>query len=121
MSLPALTLILMAQLAGETFVTFTGLPIPGPVIGFLIMFIGLVLKKGVPEPLQQTSTSILRFLSIMFVPAIVGVMVHVGRIAEHWQAVVAAIFASTALTIIITGWLMQRLTRNLHHDNGGDA
>lgn len=112
MSLPALTLILIAQLAGETIVTVTGLPIPGPVIGFLLMFIGLIIKKGVPEPLQQTASGILKHLSIMFVPAIVGVMVHVTRIAEHWEAVVAALFVSTALTIAICGWLMQKLAKD---------
>ena len=47
--LHALTLILVCQLIGEVGVLVTGLPVPGPVIGMLLLLGWLFLKGGVPE------------------------------------------------------------------------
>jgi len=112
--LGAITLLLVYQLLGEIVVLGLGLPVPGPVIGFAALFLTLVARRGVSEELRETANGILAHLSLLFVPAGVGVMVHLGRLRDEWLPITVALVASTALTVALTalalGWLM-RLAR----------
>lgn len=116
-----ITLLLGCQLAGEAVVRLVGLPIPGPVVGMVILFIGLVIRGGVPEGLDQVGRGLLVNLSLLFVPAGVGVMVHVDRIAREWLPISAALIVGTLVTIAVTGWAMSRLTKGgrTAHGHGG--
>jgi holin-like protein len=73
-----LALILACQLVGETISVAADIPVPGPVIGMAILFIGLLIKRGLPAGLEQAGGGLLRHLALLFVPAGVGVMLH-GR------------------------------------------
>jgi holin-like protein len=106
-----LTLILVCQLFGEFFVVWTGLPVPGPVIGMMLLFCGLVIRGGLPEGLAQVGDTLLRHLSLLFVPAGVGVMLHAGLIGEEWLAISVALVASTLLTIAVTAAAMVAFKR----------
>jgi holin-like protein len=108
----SLALILLCQLAGEVLVRLTHLPVPGPVIGMGLLFAGLVLRGGPPEKLEKTADGLLAHLSLLFVPAGVGIMLHLDLILSQWQPILAALVISTALTIGATGLIMQRLARN---------
>jgi holin-like protein len=107
----SLALILLCQLIGEVLVRLTHLPVPGPVIGMGLLFIGLVLRGGPSEKLEFTANGLLSHLSLLFVPAGVGIMLHLDLIAAQWLPIAAALLISTALTIGVTAWLMQRLAR----------
>jgi putative effector of murein hydrolase LrgA (UPF0299 family) len=108
--LNALTLILVCQLAGELVAAWASLPVPGPVIGMVLLFIILIVRGGIPENVAQTGDGLLRHLSLLFVPAGVGVMLHFKLLGEDWAAVVAALIVSTLVTIAVTGWVMARLS-----------
>ncbi|MGE5475211.1 MAG: CidA/LrgA family protein [Bacteroidales bacterium] len=105
----SITVLLLCQLAGEVIARLTHLPVPGPVIGMLLLFVGLVIRRGVPEQLEKTGTTLLSHLSLLFIPAGVGVMVHLKLIAGEWLPIGAALVGSTALTIAVTGLVMQWL------------
>jgi len=107
----SLALILLCQLIGEVLTRLTHLPVPGPVIGMGLLFGGLVIRGGPPEKLEKTADSILSHLSLLFVPAGVGIMLYLDLIADQWLPILAALLVSTALTIAVTGWLMQRLAK----------
>jgi len=102
-----LLILLACQLAGELLVFLAGLPVPGPVLGFLLLF--LLCRGRVPATLETTAPVLLSDLSLLFVPAGVGVMLHLARIAEEWPAILAALLLSTWLTIGLTGLLFARL------------
>jgi holin-like protein len=117
--LAAITLLLVYQLIGEAIAFVFKLPIPGPVIGMLLLFLTLIFRGargGMPgnlgKNLRETANSLLSHLSLLFVPAGVGVMVHFGRIASEWLPILAALVGSTVLTIAATAltmrWLMRR-------------
>lgn len=110
--LGALTLLLLYQLAGEVTVQYFALPVPGPVVGMAMLFATLVIRGGVGEELRGTATNLLQHLSLLFVPAGAGVMVHFARLGDEWVAIVAALVASTAITLAVTGMLLCRLLRN---------
>lgn len=65
---------------------------------------------------------LLSHLSLLFVPAGVGVMLHLGRIAEEWPAILAALLLSTWLAVAVTGLLFARLVGATDRASGsGDA
>jgi len=106
-----LTLILICQLAGEFVVNAAGLPIPGPVIGMILLFLFLIFKGEIPQQLESVTRGLLNNLSLMFVPAGVGVMVHLKLLEADGAALLIAIVVSTALTIMVTAWVMTKLAK----------
>lgn len=109
--LGALTLLLAFQLAGEALVLYFRLPVPGPVVGMLLLFASLVARGGVPAALGSTANGILTHLSLLFVPAGTGILLHFSRVAGEWPAILVALVVSTALSIGVTALTMQALIR----------
>lgn len=119
-----LTLIFCCQLVGELFIATTGLPVPGPVVGMAILFLGLLVRGSVPEDLGKVADTLISNLSLLFVPAGVGVMLHAGLIAAELVPISVALVLSTLLTIAATGacmsWLGSRAgTSGKTADGGG--
>ena len=117
--LEALTLILVCQLVGEVSVLFTGLPVPGPVLGMLLLLAWLFLRGDVPESVGRTADTLLAHLSLLFVPAGVGVLVHWERMRGQWAAIAAALVLGTLITLAVTALTMTAVTR-LTRRGGGD-
>jgi len=109
--LGTLTILLLCQLAGELIARVAHLPVPGPVLGMLILFAGLMLRGGVPAAVQETAGGILRHLSLLFIPAGVGVMVHMERLSAEALPVVLALFGSTLFGVAVTAKVMAVLLR----------
>jgi holin-like protein len=107
----SLSLILLCQLAGEVVVRGFALPMPGPVVG-LVLLLGLLLARDrfsvlARGPLQQggvetVSKNMLAHLSLLFVPAGVGVVQKLDLIAAHGLAVVGVLAISVVITLLVT-------------------
>jgi len=109
--LGALTLLLVYQLIGEVLVQLLALPVPGPVVGMLLLFVTLVVRGHAPQALRDTSNGLLAHLSLLFVPAGVGVMLHFERLGAEWLPIVVALVASTVITIGVAALVMRALQR----------
>ena len=109
--LRALTILISCQFVGELAARAAGLPLPGPVIGLLILLVALTLRGGPDKALQDTSTGLLRHLSLLFVPAGVAIVTQLDALAENWFAILVSVAVSTTLGLVVTGWVMQRLSR----------
>nr|WP_319390084.1 CidA/LrgA family protein [uncultured Cohaesibacter sp.] len=107
-----LTVILLCQLFGEALVVFFGLPVPGPVIGMALMFVGLLIKGSVPDGLSVVGESLLSHMSLLFIPAGVGIMVNAELIRRELLPISVSLVISTLLCVAVTGLLMSWLTRN---------
>ncbi|GHD48190.1 CidA/LrgA family protein [Thalassobaculum fulvum] len=107
----SLTLLLVCQLAGEVIVGLFRLPIPGPVLGMVFLFAGLLVRGGVPQAMQTTAGTLLSHFSLLFVPAGVGVMLHLGRLEDAWLAIGVALIASTLVAVAVTALAMLGLER----------
>jgi holin-like protein len=77
----------------------------------LLLFLTLMVRKGVPDVLRGTSQQLLSHLLLLFVPAGVGVMLHFGRLGEEWLALAVALVASIVITIVVTALVMRLLQR----------
>ncbi len=109
--LAPLTALITCQCLGEVLARAAGLPLPGPVVGLLIL-LGWLIARGGPGPeMRSTSHGLLRHLTLLFVPAGVGVMTQLDALAQDWLTILVAIVVSTTLGVAVTGVLMQRLSR----------
>ena len=107
----SLGLILLCQLMGEIAVREIGLPIPGPVIGLMLLFVLLLGRDRIAllrwGPLQgggveKAADGMLAHLSLLFVPAGVGVVQQLDLVAEHGVAIFLILLLSAVVTLLIT-------------------
>lgn len=103
-------ILLVLQLAGEVTARGLGLPVPGPVLGMAFLVAGLAIwaRMGGPDPVTATAPlgkvadGVLANLSILFVPAGVGVVQYLDLIAAEGSAIVVTLIASTLITMLAT-------------------
>jgi holin-like protein len=111
MTLGFITWLLVFQLLGEVISKGLGLPLPGPVVGMALLFVVLVVRGDLPDGLKDTAAGLLKHLSLLFVPAGVGVMMHLHLLQDEWQAISAALLVSTLATIAVTALVMKGLLK----------
>ena len=98
--LPTLGLLLACQLIGEITVRGSGLSIPGPVLGLALLIVILRTRPALAKELRPTITVILANLSLLFVPAGVGVIGNLEVLAEDWFALLVVLVLSTLLAML---------------------
>jgi holin-like protein len=104
-------ILLLCQLAGTVLQQGTGLPIPGPVLGLMILLAALAWRGGAPVRLRDTCQGMLKYFGLLFVPAGVGVVGEMQALRANALAIIIAIPISTILGLAVTGLLMQFLAR----------
>ena len=107
--LSGMALLLVYQLLGTAIAMLLGLQIPGPVLGMILLFLSLLLLRRVPPSLSFTADGLLSHLSLLFIPAGVGVITHLQRISSEWFPIVTTVFVSTLVSMAVTAWVMQRV------------
>jgi holin-like protein len=105
-----LTVLLICQLIGEVTAKALDLPMPGPVLGMLLLF-GILLWRGAPNWLNQVAQELLRVLPLLFVPAGVGIMNHAQLMRAEWLAIAVTLLVSTVITMIVTAGALLLLLR----------
>lgn len=107
----SLSLILLCQLIGEVIVRGLRLPMPGPVVGLMILLALLLARDRFAilawGPLQQdgvesASCGLLAHLSLLFIPAGVGVVQKLDLLAEHGIAIAVILAVSVVVTLLVT-------------------
>lgn len=113
MVLVALFVLLLCQLVGEVLSRTLGIPVPGPVLGMLLLAAWYMLRRREPEkPMRHAAEGLLRWLGLLFVPAGVGVVANLDLLRAAWLPVVVALLGSTLATLLVTALLMHWLTRS---------
>jgi holin-like protein len=74
----------------------------------MLLLLGLLLGRGhTPTPVRQTAESLLRYLALLYVPAGVGLMIHLDLIARDWLALLLALFISTVMAMTVTALVLK--------------
>ncbi len=107
----ALAALLVFQLIGEVLARTFALPIPGPVIGMLLLVGVLLVRGATPRSLQATATGLLAHLSLLFIPAGVGVIVHLATLQRALLPLLATLLMSTLITTVVTASLLTLFRR----------
>lgn len=110
--LRGLALLLVFQSLGEIIVRASGMGVPGPVIGMVLLFAFLVARRVPPASLAQAADGLLSHLAIFYIPAAVGVMLYARPLAEQGLAWIVAIVLSTFLAMLVPAWLLKRWLGN---------
>ncbi len=105
----ALALIVALQYLGSVLAEVLALPVPGPVIGLVMLF--ALLRAGLAplDALETVSGALIRFLPLFFVPAGAGLVLHLDRLGAEWTAIALALIPGTLTALALTAWLFSRL------------
>ena len=115
--LKSIFIIFLFQLIGESIQKYFEITITGPVIGLILLLFGLIslratkniFIKKTKEEITETATYITSYLSLLFVPIGVGVVMHLAYLEKNYIEVLAVIFFSTIFTIGFTAFLMEKI------------
>lgn len=115
--LAAFATLLVCQLAGEAIVRTASLPMPGPVVGMMLLFALMVARAPLPGGLGDTADGILRHLSLLFVPAGVGVVQQLDRLGQDGIRLVAVVVISTVIALAVTALVFAAFAKALGADD----
>ncbi|MCL2523826.1 MAG: CidA/LrgA family protein [Betaproteobacteria bacterium] len=111
----SLFFLLLLQLLGEAAVHILALPIPSAVLGMLLLWFWLLTGLPVPKKLETLVRGILNYLTLLFIPAAVGIIEHKQRIvSDGWWLLLVLVF-STLLGIAAAAWVMRWLEKHDAH------
>lgn len=107
-----LTWLLLCQGVGEVLVRLLDLPVPGPVVGMVVLLGLLVLRRPpVDAGVLRAADQVLEHLQLLFVPAGVGVVVYLAVLRDEALPLVAGLVASWFLGLVAVGWTVGGLAR----------
>ncbi|MEI5675383.1 MULTISPECIES: CidA/LrgA family protein [unclassified Nocardioides] len=105
-----LTWLLGCQLVGEVLVRLTDAPVPGPVVGMVVLFVVLQVRRAADDvPVVRVSDALLRHLQLLFVPAGAGVVGYLSVLREDALPVTVALVGSWVLGLAVVGWTVSLL------------
>ena len=107
-----LFILLLYQSLGEIGNRLLGLPLPGPVLGMLLLFVSLCVIKTVPADLDKGSQVIIGNMAMLLIPAATGFAYYLIEIQHQVLPIAVAITLGTLLAIIFTALLMNSLIRS---------
>lgn len=107
--LRAFCTLLICQMIGETLSHGLHLPVPGPLIGMLILLAWFIYRGGPSTELANFSTKLLSWLAMLFVPAATGIITGFDVLKADWWRIGIAILISTSVGLAVTAWTMNRL------------
>lgn len=112
MVLYAVLVLLALQLVGEMLVQALGWPLPGALVGALLLLAGLLWLGRLPKALEQTAGALLQNMMLLFIPIVAGVMLHFERISREWLPFLTAGIVGAAVTLgttaLVLRWMLAR-------------
>jgi holin-like protein len=113
-ALRGFALLLLCQSAGEAVVRLARAPLPGPVVGLLLLWV-LLHVPALQRPVAAVADVLLGHLSLLFVPVGVGVVAHLGLIGQYGVrmalVIVLATWIGLATTALVLNALLARAAR----------
>lgn len=103
--------ILITYFLGELLQVLFNLPIPGAVIGLILLFIALNMGIIKVEMIEDVCEFLLSNMSFLFIPAGVGLMTSFGMLKGKWLPFMVIIIISTILVWIVTAYVVKFLRK----------
>lgn len=107
-ALTGMAWLLLFQSAGEAAAHALSLPLPGPVLGLLLLFAALFHPR-MRSLVAGTADFLLTHLSLLFVPVGVGVMTYAGLLQQWGLRILLVIVLSTWAGMAVTGLVLHTL------------
>ncbi|MDE0785767.1 MAG: CidA/LrgA family protein [Porticoccaceae bacterium] len=107
-----LIVLVAFQWFGELLVRWTGVIIPGPLVGMLLLLVVLIFSRQLNDLIQPTSSHLIQNLSLLFIPACVGAFFLSEQINLQLPKLLLAVIVSTPLTMILMTLLITSIKGN---------
>jgi holin-like protein len=107
----ALAVLVAFLAAGAMVADGVGLPVPGSVVGMVLLTVALQARVVRPSWVRPAADLLLRHMGLLFVPPGVAVMVHADLIRAEWLPILVGSAVSTIAVLLTVGWVQQRLER----------
>lgn len=104
--LQGLAFLLLMQSAGEALSHFLRLPVPGPVVGMLLLVLALQ-WPAVQRAVAPAAGFLLTHLSVLFVPVGVGVMTHLDLLGAYGPRLAVVVVVSTWIGMAVTALVLR--------------
>ncbi|GGW72640.1 CidA/LrgA family protein [Alteromonas halophila] len=101
--------ILACYYAGKALVIGLALPLPPALLGLLLLLAGLMLRSSSSRAVAQAASPLLKHMSVLFVPAVMGVGMYAAPIREYALSLFIAIVVTTAVSLGLTAWVTSRI------------
>jgi holin-like protein len=115
-----LAFLLAFQAAGEAMTHALSLPLPGPVVGLVLLLPALRLQ-WIHDPVALVADFLLAHLSLLFVPVGVGVVTHLDILQRFGWQLALAIAASTWIGMAVSALVLRALLRKDPQAGDGDG
>lgn len=112
-----LALILGICYAGDLIHDYTGIPVPGNILGMLILLLLLCLKIVKLDQIREVSDFFLKRLSFFFLPPAIGLMLVGDDVKSQWPLLLFLCIVITIVTMVTTGWTVQLLSKKNKNKN----
>ena len=114
--LKSLFIIFFYQLLGEAIQKIFEINIPGPVIGLILLLLSFIIfskkltdSKKIIKEISVTSNQIINYLSLLFVPIGVGVVMHINYLGDNLFKIFSIIIIATLATLVFTAFVMEKI------------
>lgn len=108
-----LVLLLVFQLLGNVAEMYFHLPVPGSVLGMFLLLVALIANDRLASWVRPISLVLISYLAVLFVPAGVGIMLHIDRLKNEALPIGVSLVVSTILTIAVTALVIKYSTIRL--------
>ncbi len=102
-------LLLLFLLAGEAL-SLAGVPMPGNVLGMLMLAGGLATGLVKRRWIEGAAGFLLDHLALFFVPAGVGLMAHTSLLKSYWPLMSFSILISYLVVLLSSGLIQRALS-----------
>lgn len=110
-----LALILGISFTGELLHRYVGVPIPGNILGMLILLLLLCVKVVKLSHIKEVSDFFLKHIAFFFLPPSIGIMAAGEEVMSQWPLLLFLCVALTIITFAATGWTVQLLAKATNH------
>lgn len=107
-------LVLGCYYLGTWLSSSTGLPLPGALTGLLILLAVLFVAPKAEPLVARAASPLLSHMSVLFVPAVLGVSAYWKEIAENGWAIGIAIVITTCISLGISAKIAEKLLASRH-------
>jgi holin-like protein len=105
-----ITIILLFVFLGELLNKFIGIPIPGSILGMVLLLVSLLTGIVKLKQIDEVSRFLLDHMAVLFVPAGVGLISVIGVVKDTWWILLLISISTTFLVMSVTG-LVVKFTR----------
>lgn len=104
-------ILLTFAFLGDFISSVAHIPIPGNVMGMLILLVMLFIGVIKTDALEQVEKFFLSNLAFLFIPSGVGLIKVFGVVKNDLMTIMTIIIITTLIVLVISGWTVQLLQK----------